>query len=59
MNTSLYATDSFPGIGPPLRLVPGAPRGNDVAVPASQLAKAWMPVWARPRIRAWTSWVPS
>ena len=21
--------------------------------------KAWMPVWARPRIRAWTSCVPS
>jgi hypothetical protein len=20
---------------------------------------AWMPVWARPRIRAWMSWVPS
>ncbi len=25
----------------------------------TQLAKAAMPVWARPRINAWTSWVPS
>jgi len=25
VNTSLYATDAFPGVGPPLRPAPGAP----------------------------------
>jgi hypothetical protein len=45
------------------RKVRGSSRDNGEAVAGMTVwvnyENAWMPVMARPRINAWTSWVPS
>ena len=45
----------LPGARGRARLRRGRGRGQR----AGQAVNAWIPVWARPRIRAWMSWVPS